>query len=241
VVCKGGVVRFSDMLIPAILDPANPWQVEALKASNKYCRIIRRTIRSRDRWYVQLVQQGVTPLTRETKPGVVRIDIGPSTIAVVGQDDAIFEQFCPTVVEPWKETRRLQRAMDRSRRATNPECFNPDGTWKQGVKARNRSRRYQALAAKRRDRDRRLAAEHRRSHGELGNRILGQGATGKAEKLTYRAFQKMFGKSCKVRAPGMFVSIMRNKFNAAKDALDEFSTNHTPVPTTWTGPRPRSR
>jgi hypothetical protein len=95
---------------------------------------------------------------------VVGLDIGPSNIAAVGQTEAIFEQFCPSVVEPWKETRRLQRAMDRSRRATNPECFNEDGTWKTGTKARNRSKRYQALAAKRRDRDRRLAAERRRCH-----------------------------------------------------------------------------
>jgi putative transposase len=112
----------------------------------------------------------------------------------VGQTEAIFDQFCPSVVEPWKETRRLQRAMDRSRRATNPQCFNEDGTWKKGAKARNRSNRYLALAAKRRDRDRRLAAERRRCHGELANRILGKGATVKTEKLSYRAWQRQYPK-----------------------------------------------
>jgi hypothetical protein len=49
--------------------------------------------------------------------------------------------------------RRLERAMDRSRRATNPACFNDDGTWKKGANARDRSRRHQALALKRRERD----------------------------------------------------------------------------------------
>jgi putative transposase len=227
IIWRNGSVRFTGLVIPAILDPTNPWQVTALKADTKYCRIIRRRIRGWDRWYVQLVQEGLTPLVHETKPGVICMDIGPSTIAVVGQTEAIFEKFCPTVVEPWRETRRLQRAMDRSRRATNPDCFDEKGRWKKGAKARNRSRRYQALAARRRDRDRRLAAERRRAHGELGNRILGQGTTGKAEKLSYRSFQKNFGKSSKVRGAGMFVGIMRNKFKAAAGSFDEFSTRTT--------------
>jgi hypothetical protein len=35
--------------------------------------------------------------------------------------------------------------MDRSHRASDPECFNPDGTCKRGLNARSRSRRYQAV------------------------------------------------------------------------------------------------
>jgi hypothetical protein len=41
------------MVIPAILDPANAWQSETLKSPTKYCRVIRRQIRGRCRWYVQ--------------------------------------------------------------------------------------------------------------------------------------------------------------------------------------------
>jgi hypothetical protein len=58
----------------------------------------------------------VSPHRRETKPGVVGLDIGPSTIAA-GQTDAF---------QPWKELRRIERAMDRSKRA-NPECFDDKG------------------------------------------------------------------------------------------------------------------
>jgi putative transposase len=66
---------------------------------------------------------------------------------------------------------------------------------------RVRSKRYQALTLKRRERERRLAAERKRSHGELANRILGQGTTVKTEKLSYKAWQRQrYGKSRKVRA-----------------------------------------
>jgi putative transposase len=107
-------------------------------------------------------------------------DIGPSNIAAIGPTDAIFEQFCPSVVQPWKELRRIERAMDRSRWANNPECFDDKGRWKKGVRMCVRSKRYQALTLKRRERERRLAAERKRSHGELANRILGHGQNRKA-------------------------------------------------------------
>jgi putative transposase len=50
---------------------------------------------------------------------VVGLDIGPGNIAAGGQTDAICEQFCPSIVQPWKELRRIERAMDRSKRANN--------------------------------------------------------------------------------------------------------------------------
>jgi len=227
IIWRDGVVRVAAMVIAAELDPGNAWQVEALKAPTKYSRLIRREVFGKHRWYVQLVQEGVTPLTRETKRGVVGLDIGPGNIAAVGHGEAIFERFCETVVEPWMESRRIQRAMDRSRRATNPECFDEKGRWKKGAKARNRSKRYQALAAKGRDRDRRLAAERRRAHGEMANRILGQGTTVKTEKLSYKAWQRRFGRSSKVRGAGMFVGILRNKLKVAGDQLIEFATRTT--------------
>jgi hypothetical protein len=117
--------------------------------------------------------------------------------------------------------------MNRSRRATNPGCFNEDGTWKKGAKVRNRSKRYQALARKRRERERRLAAERKRCHGELTNRIIGQGITVKTERLSYRAFQRTFGKSSKVRGAGIFVSTLARKLEAAGGQLIEFGARNT--------------
>lgn len=224
---RDGAIRFAGRSVPAILDPRDTYQAEALRAPTKYSRIVRRAVRGRERWSLQLVQEGRPPLRRETKRGVVALDIGPSTVAAVSGTEAIFEQFCPSVVQPWKELRRIERVMDRSKRANNPDCFDEKGRWKKGARMRVRSKRYQALACKRRERERRLAAERRRAHGELANRIAGQGTTVKTEKLSYRSFQKNFGKSAKVRAPGMFVGILRNKLAAAGGELIEFPTRTT--------------
>jgi putative transposase len=219
----------SDLHLPILRDPrdVNGYQGEALARRVKYSRILRRQLRGREHWYVQLVLEGLPPKRRLTGEGAVGLDIGPSDVAMYSDSDAALEVFCPTITQPWRELRKIERAMDRSRRATNPDAFNPDGTWKRGAKATARSRRYQRLALKRRDRERRLASERKRGHGELANRILGQGTEIHLEKLSYRSFQEAFGRSVKVRAPGAFVETLSRKVEAADGTLIEINTFKT--------------
>ena len=218
-----------ELCIPIMRDPydADGFQAEALTRRIKYPRIIRRELRGRERWYAQLVLEGIAPERRLTGSGAVGLDIGPSTIAMVSDGDAAFETFCPKVEQPWRDLRKLERAMDRSRRATNPDAFNADGTWRRGAKATVRSRRYQQLAIKRRERERQLASERKRAHGELANRILGQGTEIHLEKLSYRSFQRQWGKTVKVRAPGAFVDMLSRKVKAAGGTLIKINTFKT--------------
>lgn len=132
----------------------------------------------------------------------------------------------PTFVveQPWAHTRRLQRAMDRSRHATNPGCFNPDGTFKRGTKIEVRSRAYQALRSELPETERVLEARRRRSHGALANRIIACGNVLQSEKLSYVAFQKSFGRSTKVRAAGSLMALLRRKAERAGGGLRDLDT-----------------
>jgi transposase len=62
--------------------------------------------------------------------GVVGLDLGPSTLAAVSDDTAFLKGFCEELEPLGREKQILQRRLDRSRRLTNPQCFNDDGTWK---------------------------------------------------------------------------------------------------------------
>jgi hypothetical protein len=205
------------------------WQSMALQSKTKYCRILRRNIRGNVRWYVQLIQEGHSPVkaARTVGSGITGLDLGPSVIAAVSETDAIVERFCPSVEKPWKGIRKIQRAMDRSRRATNPENYDSKGVPLKGRRAWKKSARYRKLAKLNAEMERRLASERKRAHGELCNRILGQGAVVKTEKLSYVSFQKMFGKSVGRSAPGTFISELRRKAERAGGKLVEFSTYRT--------------
>lgn len=224
-------VLWDGLALPLVLDPRDTdgWEEQALARRTKYVRILRRRVRGRVLWYAQLVQEGLPPRKpdRPIGQGVVGADLGPSTIAAVSGTDAILEPFCPLVADVDREIRLLQRAMDRSRRATNPDCYNPDGTWKKGSKIKTRSRGYRLLSARKSDLERKLAAERRRGHGELANRLLAQGDVIKIEKLSYKGFQKAFGRSVRRRAPSLFVSILKRKAESAGARVVEFGTRTT--------------
>ena len=224
-------ILWAGLSLPLMLDPRDRdgWQAEALKCRTKYVRVLRRNLRGTVRWYGQLSQEGRPPQKAQhpVGVGVVGLDLGPSTIAVVGQDSASLETFCATLDVPEAKIRRLQRAMDRSRRGTNPEAYNADGTCKKGVRIKVRSRRYLNLCAEKANVERCLAAERKRAHGELANRVLSLGDIIKTEKLSYRSFQKNFGRSVQRRAPSMFVSMLKRKAASAGASTIEFKTRTT--------------
>ncbi|MDR3543393.1 MAG: hypothetical protein P4L69_20920 [Desulfosporosinus sp.] len=74
---------------------------------------------------------------------------------------------------------------------------------------------------------RKEAAYRKTLHRQLANQILSVGVQIKTEKLSYRAFQKTFGKSVGVRAPGMFVTLLRRKTESAGGGVYAFNTRTT--------------
>jgi hypothetical protein len=117
--------------------------------------------------------------------------------------------------------------MDRSRRANNLDNFNPNGTVKNGCKHWNSSKTYTKTRNSKANLERKLAAHRKSLHGQLVNDILRTGNVFKLEKLSYRAFQKLFGKSVGKRAPGMFVSHLKSKAERAGGQVVEIPTYST--------------
>jgi hypothetical protein len=151
---KGEVVRavvWGDLILPAKINWNDDYVREALKARTKYVRIVLRPTLQGPTWAAQLVQEGTAPVKKNhvLGSGVAAGDLGPSLFAIVSETEATLEQFCPGIEEDAAEIRRIQRAMDRSRRATNPENYNANGTVKKGSKRWRKSVRYRALQSRR--------------------------------------------------------------------------------------------
>jgi len=201
------------------------WLEQALQARTKFARIVWRMVKGQRRWFVQLAQEGLAALKYQTVEGaVVGLDVGPSTIAVYSEQGAGLAPLAPEVRQPWAAARRIQRAMDRSRRATHPQCFKPDGTWKRGAKSAVRSAGYEALRQDLAEAERVLGKRRDRSHGRLANGILACGNVLQGEKLSDKAFQKSFGRSTKVRAAGSLMSRLRRKAERVGGELGDLDT-----------------
>src|SRR5262249_718805 len=154
----------------------------------KYVRLVRRKLGERNRFYAQLVCQG-KPLQEpphQLGSGIVGLDLGPSAIAVVSEQAAILQPFCPEVPPEANPLRRLDRQLDRQRRANNPANYDERGRVKRGRKRWKASKRQRKVQARRRELYRKLAATRKRSHGQLAHRVLALGNTFHLEQLSYR-------------------------------------------------------
>ena len=226
---RESAVRWLGLEIPALIDRADAVIAHGLACRIKYVRLVRRKIARRDRFYAQLVCEG-EPYRKPRHTlgtGTVGLDLGPSTIAIVSERTATLEHFCAELQPSQAVTRRLQRKLDRSRRATNPDHYRPDGTVKPGPKRWTRSGSYQHTRAQLAEGRRKQAAYRKSLHGQLVNRVLALGDTIQLEKLSYRAFQRQFGKSVSFRGPGLFVAHLRRKAANAGGAVVEFATGPT--------------
>jgi transposase len=189
-------------------------------------RLVRRKLGLRNRFYAQLVCEG-TPYRKpqhHLSQGVVGLDLGPSTIAVVAEQQAFLQPFCPEVAPNAQALRRLDRQLDRQRRANNPANYDERGRVRKGRKRWQVSKRQRQVQAKRREVYRKLAATRKRSHGQLAHRVLALGSAFHLERISYRAWQKMFGRSVNRSAPGMFVSLLSRLAASAGGQVCELHT-----------------
>ena len=89
------------------------------------------------------------------------------------------------------------------------------------------SKRYLATRRRKATRERRLAAHRKSLHGRLVHEIVAVGNTIITEKISYRAWQKQFGRSVGLRAPGMFIELLRRTVARTGGTLVEVPTRST--------------
>ena len=218
-----------------IINPDDAYALEAIRNNRlKYVRLIRKTIRGRTRYFVQLILRGKPPKKHDYGPDTVvtGLDIGVSTVAEVSDEHVQLHELAPDIPAIDEEIRRFNRAMDRSRRSSNPTNYNADGTIRRGLKLHwTYSARYDRLRMKRKDLYRKRAALMKTSHEMLANEILERSTTVICETMNYQALQKRsknttrssrngrysrksrFGKALANHAPSMFERILDQKLH----------------------------
>lgn len=204
-------------------------------------------IRGKWRAYAQITIEG-RPLPKRRKDGSPRyklgsgrmgIDLGPSSYAASA--DGFFEMRSlaerdgRSSYESEAKQRRLQRRMDRSRRATNPECYNEDGTIRKGRKQWRRSRGYERVQAAYHDLCRTNRVNREYAVREDVNRLREHASEIVSEKQSVESWKrrakeskryidskgrvrmssrKRMGRSVQNRCPGLFRELLRQRFSS---------------------------
>lgn len=239
IIFRGSYVEWKGLKLPLKLSPDNDYETEMLSKRVKYVRILRKDGKTKTHWYAQLALEGKPAVKRDSISGapkhpvghgVVGIDIGTRTLAYSTDSEVNLLELADRVQNIEQEKRRLQRKMDRSRRAMNPGNYKPDGSIKQGVKLTwNNSKRYKRIQHQYAMIQHHQADIRKQQHNELANYLLTLGDCFFVENMSYcdlahRANKteisektgrykrkKRFGKSIANKAPAMLITMLKQK------------------------------
>lgn len=239
---RDDMILWNGLKIPVVINYNNYYENQALKSKIAYCRIVRKFIKKKYKYYVQIIFKGKPPVKVDAETGEVKhcigqgdvgIDIGTSTIAYPSSADVKILELADNVQSIEDEKRRLLRKMDRSRRATNPNNYNEDGTIKkQGNKqvVWNKSNHYLKYQGQLKELYRKQADVRKYQHECLANQIISLGDNIYVEKMNFSGLAKKstktekndkgkfkrkrrFGKSIANRAPAMLLGIIDRKLS----------------------------
>ena len=198
-----------------------------LKHKIKYCRLVSRKFKNKYKFFLQVVYEGKPYQKVKLGDSHTSLDIGPSTIAKVNEKEATLKRFCEDIVFSHKEIAKLQRKASRKLRLSNPQNYNEGGAVIKGSKNWIKTNEYLKLQNKISDIQRRLAYRRKQLHGEEINLILSQSWKVSSEKLSYKAFQKLWGKSIASFAPGQFITRLKDKIKLLGGEFQEINTFKT--------------
>jgi hypothetical protein len=241
-----GCIHYGEYRFALIVKPGDEYAALSLMDDVKYVRILRRVIRGRVRWYCQLILRGIPPCNQR-HPTVygnasAGIDPGVTTMAFVSDKEARLYELAPECREDEAEIRRLNRAMDRSRRSNNPENYNEDGTIRKGRLRWKNSRRYTRLSDRRRELYRRCRVKREEAHHLLAKEMLRKASFIKTEKMSYRGLakrskkmsvnhrngknhsKKRYGRAVHARAPARLIAILDEKLNYIGRSVEKVNT-----------------
>lgn len=215
----------------------------------KYNRIVRKKIRGRQRFFVQIVLEG-NPFPKRKKDGSFRHsygkgrmggDIGTQSIAFTTANSVLLKNLA----ERTKKSRErkmmlLQRKMDRSRRAMNPDCFDEKG--RAIKKMHTKSNRYMRYQQQLKNLHRIMAENRKYAHNEDVNYLRSLGNEVFIETMNIKALQKKakettknqktgkynrkkrYGKSILNRSPGYFIQQLKYRFEMSDAIFHEVNT-----------------
>lgn len=219
-----------------------------------YATLVPKLIRGKYRLYLHLTIEGkaMPKYDKHGNPrhiygkGAIGADIGTQTVAYTSDTEVGLKNLSErgnSIQTSERKERLLYRAMDRSRRATNPQNYNDDGTMKKGRKIWKYSNHYKRLKAKHSELCRINAVNRQLAINEDANHLRSLGDTfvtepKNASRLMRRTKEttvnskgkfnrkKRFGKSIKNRCPSGFQTAVERKFKATGGTYIEVPNNY---------------
>ena len=222
---KDGILYWKKLRLKT-LEKGSAYERQALEQTICFCRIKRKLIRGKFRYYAELVMKGSCPVRKvipAREKGTVGIKSSLSSVTAVSAGEILKLQLPRSSDTLEAQRKELARKLERSRRATNPQNYEKNGTirkgiflWRQSINYRNLIKQYAEILRMqrvRRDELQRACME----------RLLEMGDCFVYEELSYRSM-KYGGRKIEDAAPAAFFRKFRRK--AENQGRSGLAANH---------------
>ena len=136
--CLMSTRKGKNILMPLKIDDRDKYIMQMIQRQIHQVRIVRRDSKGKKRYLVQLIVEG-TPYIKLDKNGQEKHPVGAKAVGIYIDTTSItlathdgIEKIDLTMQSDLMKKKDLQRYMDASRRAMNPDNYNEDGTIKKG-------------------------------------------------------------------------------------------------------------
>lgn len=227
-----GTVKWQGLVFSIDLSKCTLYEWQALHSEICYCAVKREKIKGKWKYYIQITLKGHVPdkfdkQTDELKRQLGKGNVGlyfTSTSLTVSTENGVKTYPLEIKNHEDKKTELLQK-MDTSRRATNPDNYNEDGTNKEKseIKGWHFSKAYKKYRAELYEIYRKECEEKKLLQEILANEVIASGDVFNCNKMDFKFLQRNLGKKIQSASPAMLKTTIERKLSYHDVSINEIS------------------
>lgn len=227
-----GTVKWQGLVFSIDLSKCTLYEWQALQSDICYCAVKREKIKGKWKYYIQITLKGHVPDKFDKQTGELKRQLGKgnvglyftSTSLTVLTENGVKTYPLEIKNHEDKKTELLQK-MDASRRATNPDNYNEDGTSKEKseIKGWHFSKAYKKYRAELYEIYRKECEEKKLLQEILANEVIASGDVFNCNKMDFKFLQRNLGKKIQSASPAMLKTTIERKLSYHDVSINEIS------------------
>ena len=227
-----GTVKWQGLVFSIDLSKCTLYEWQALQSDICYCAVEREKIKGKWKYYIQITLKGHVPDKFDKQTGELKRQLGKgnvglyftSTSLTVSTEDGV--KTYPLEIKNHEDKKSdLLQKMDASRRATNPDNYNEDGTSKEReeIKGWHFSKAYKKYRNELYEIYRKECEEKKLLQEILANEVIASGDVFNCNKMDFKFLQRNLGRKIQSASPAMLKSTIERKLSYHNVSINEIS------------------
>lgn len=227
-----GTVKWQGLVFSIDLSKCTLYEWQALQSEICYCAVKREKIKGKWKYYIQITLKGHVPDKFDKQTGELKRQLGKgnvglyftSTSLTVSTENGVKTYPLEIKNNEDKKTELLQK-MDTSRRATNPDNYNEDGTSKEKseIKGWHFSKAYKKYRAELYEIFRKECEEKKLMQEIIANEVVASGDVFNCNKMDFKFLQRNLGRIIQSASPAMLKTTIERKLSYHDVSINEIS------------------